>query len=91
MVYKELQKKTYPSFRPKIFTPPNQHIQTSNIQQGVTYAQITKPKSFAPPPQTGDELCNNPSPTPLPPLQHSQQSNDIQELKTMIKGLLEQM
>jgi hypothetical protein len=48
MIYKELQKKTYPSLRPKMFTPVNQHIQTSNIQQGVTYAQITKPKSFAP-------------------------------------------
>jgi hypothetical protein len=62
----------------------------SNIKQGVTYAQITKPKYFALP-QTGDDSCINPSPTLLPPLQHSQQSNDIQELKTMIKKLPEQM
>jgi hypothetical protein len=30
-----------------------QHIQTSNIQQGVTYAQMTKPKSFASPLKLG--------------------------------------
>jgi hypothetical protein len=48
-------------------------------------------KSPPPRPQTGDESCISPSPTLLPPLQHSQQSNDIQELKAMIKGFLEQM
>jgi hypothetical protein len=42
MVYKDLEKKIYPLFRPKIYIPPAQLQQTVNTQPGIMYAQATK-------------------------------------------------
>jgi hypothetical protein len=42
MVYKNLQKKAYPPFHPKIYTPPAWLQQTVNTQPGVTHALVTK-------------------------------------------------
>jgi hypothetical protein len=47
MVYKNLQKKTYPPLSLKQYTPPAQIKQTLHTQPGVTYAQITKQNSYA--------------------------------------------
>jgi hypothetical protein len=47
MVYKDLQKKTYPPLRSKIYTPPTQIKQTLRTQPGVSYAQVTKYRARA--------------------------------------------
>jgi hypothetical protein len=47
-VYKDLQKKTYPPLRLKIYTPLAQIKQTLHTQPGVTYAHITKQNSYSP-------------------------------------------
>jgi hypothetical protein len=82
MAYKNLQKKTYPSLRPKIYTPPAQLQQTVNTQPGVTstYAQATE--TSCTPTQIDDVQYIN---------QLHQQNSDIHELKNMTEGLFEQI
>jgi hypothetical protein len=70
-VYKDLQQKTFPPLRPKIYTPPPHLKQTLHTQSGVTYAQVTKHNSSAPPPYTDDEPHTNIS---LPHHYHHQAS-----------------
>jgi hypothetical protein len=81
MVYKDLQKKTYPPLRLKQYNPPAQIKQTLYTQTGVTYAQITKQNSYAATNIEQDQHINQPF----------QQTNDIQDLKNMMKTLFEQM
>jgi hypothetical protein len=78
MVYKDLQKKTYPPLHPKIYTPP---AQTINMQPGVTYAQATKQNSYTPTQIDDLQYINQPH----------QQNSDIHELKNMMKGIFEQI
>jgi hypothetical protein len=47
-VYKDLQKKTYPTLCVKQYTLPAQIKPTIYTQPGVTYAQITKQNSYDP-------------------------------------------
>jgi hypothetical protein len=47
-VYQDLQQKTFPPLRPKIYTPPPHLKQTLHTHSGVTYSQITKHNSSAP-------------------------------------------
>jgi hypothetical protein len=81
MVYKDLQKKTYPPLSPKIYTPPAELQQTVNTQPGVTYAQVTKQNSYTLTQIENVQYMNQPH----------QQNSDIHELKNMMKGLFEQM
>jgi hypothetical protein len=80
-VYKDLQRKTYPSLHPKQYTPPALIQQTLHTQPGVSYAQITS-KNLPPTP--------NPAPTP-PANIPLQQFNGISDLKTLMTKLFEQM
>jgi hypothetical protein len=68
-VYKDLQKKTYPPLRPKIYTPAAQLQQTVNTQPGVSYAQATK-TSYTPIHIDDVKYINQPH----------QQNSDIHEL-----------
>jgi hypothetical protein len=70
MVYKDLQKKTYPPLRSKIYTPPTQIKQTLCTQPEVSYAQVTKQEFHAPTNITQE-----------PHTKQSQQTSDMQELK----------
>jgi hypothetical protein len=80
-VYKDLQKKTYPLLRIIQYTPSALIQQTIHTQPGVSHTQIT-PKN----PST------TPTPAPVPPAnQPQQQSNDISELKALLKNLFNQM
>jgi hypothetical protein len=72
---------TYPPLHLKIYTPPPQIKQTSYIQPGVTYAQITKQNSYTPTNIEQEPHIN----------QSHQQTSDIQELKIVMKSLFEQM
>jgi hypothetical protein len=81
MVYKDLQKKTYPPLHLKQYTSPAQIKQTLHTQPGVTYAQITKQNSYAATNIEQDQHIN----------QSHQQTSDIQDLKNMMKSLFEQM
>jgi hypothetical protein len=56
MVYKDLQKKTYPPLRVKQYTPPTLIQQSIHIQPGVSYAQITS-----------QNPSTTPTPAPVPP------------------------
>jgi hypothetical protein len=47
MVYKDLQKKTFPPLGPKIYIPPPNLKQTSHTQPGATYAQIANSNSYS--------------------------------------------
>jgi hypothetical protein len=76
MVYKDLQKKTFPPLRPKIYNPPPNLKQTSHTQLGVTYAQIAEALLKQPSQHQQPYQCNN---------------SAIQELKDMMKGLFEQL
>jgi hypothetical protein len=69
----ELQKITY--------TPPTQVRQTLYSQLGVTYDQIIKHNSYAPPNIEQEPHIN----------QSHHQISDIQELKHMMKSLFEEM
>jgi hypothetical protein len=90
MVYKD-QQKTFPPLRPKIYVPPPHLKQTLHTQSGVTYSQITKHNSSAPS-HIDDELHINTSlPHHYPQQPSPQQSNGIHELKTMMKGLFDQL
>jgi hypothetical protein len=80
-VYKYLQKGTYPPLRSKIYTPPAQFKQNLYTLLGVTYAQVTKQKSYAPTNIEHESHIN----------QSHQQTCDMQELKKMMKSLFEQM
>jgi hypothetical protein len=80
-VYKDLQRKTYPSLRPKQYTPPALIQQTSHTQPGVSYAEIIS-KNLPP----------TPTPAPTPPTNLPlQQFNAISHLKTLMTSLFEQM
>jgi hypothetical protein len=90
MVYKELQQKTFPSLRPKIYTPPTLVKQTLPIQPNLTYAQITKGIPPSHPPPTVDHSPTN----PLQSFPSSHQPPIIQqntELKHMMKSLFDQL
>jgi hypothetical protein len=80
-VYKDLQRKTYSPLRLKQYTPPALIQLTLHTQPGVSYAQITS-----------KTLPLTPTPSPAPPAnQPQQQSNDISDLKALMKSLFEQM
>jgi hypothetical protein len=81
MVYKDLQKKTYSPLRLKQYIPTAQSKQTLHTQPSVTCAQITKQNSYA---ATNIEQDQH-------KIQPYQQTNDIQDLKNMMKSLFEQM
>jgi hypothetical protein len=80
-VYKELQQKTFPSLRPKQYTPPAPIHRTLQTQPGVTYAQITK--NLPPATFPTDQAHLPPQPTPQP--------KDMQDLKDMFTRLSERM
>jgi hypothetical protein len=76
-VYKDLQRKTYPSFRLKQYTPPALIHQILHNQPGVSYAQITS-----------KDLPPSPSPAPAPPANLPlQQFNDISDLKNLFEQM----
>jgi hypothetical protein len=80
-IYKDLQKKTQPPLRSKIYTPPVQIKQTLRTQPRVSYAQVTKQEFHAP---TNIEQ--------EPHIKQSyQHTSDMHELKNMMKSLSEQM
>jgi hypothetical protein len=70
-VYKDLQKKIYPPFSLKQYTPSVQINQTLYTLPGVTYAQITKQNSYAPTNIEQEPHIH----------QFHRQTSDIQELK----------
>jgi hypothetical protein len=77
-----------PPLRPKTYfpplksnTPPAQNKPTLHTQPGVTYGQITKQHPHTPTNMEHEPYINQPH----------QQTSDIQELKTMLKSLFEQM
>lgn len=81
-VYRELQEKSFPSLRQKQNTPNLQTSQSAHVRPNVSYAQAAREKSQQ------AQFLNN--------VQQShttgtQQSNDMLELKQMMKGLMEQM
>jgi hypothetical protein len=78
---KELQQKTYPSLRPKLYLPPAPLQRTLHTSPGITYAQIAKQNTPATSPSTQDPQ----PPQPLP------QTSDMQDLKDMLKQLFQQM
>jgi hypothetical protein len=80
MVYKDLQKKTYPYLHLKQYTPPSQVKHALHTQPGVTYAPITK-HSYAAINIEQDQHIYQPL----------QQTSDIQDFKNMMKSLFEQM
>jgi hypothetical protein len=65
----------------KQFTPPAQIKQPFHTQPGVTYAQMTKQNSYADTNIEQDQHIN----------QSHKQTNDMQDLKNMMKSLFEQM
>jgi hypothetical protein len=75
MVYKDLQKKTYPPLRLKQYTPAAQTKHTLHTQPGVTYVQITKQNSYAATNIEQNQHINQPL----------QQTSDIQDLKIMME------
>jgi hypothetical protein len=81
MFYKDLQKKTYPHFRLKIYTPLAQLKQTVYTQSGVTYAHVTKQNSYNP---TQIENVQKHKPTPPARQRHTRTKN-------MMKDFFEQM
>jgi hypothetical protein len=81
MVYKDLQKKTYPPLRLKQNNLSAQLKQTLYTQPGVTYAQITKQNFYAPT-NIEQELHIN---------QPHQQTSNIPDLKNTMKSLFEQV
>lgn len=89
-IYKELQQKTYPSLRPKPYTPPPLIKQTLPTHSGISYAQITK-QNISPPIATDkDSYLNHPLPPtqPTPPTSHL---NDFLEMKSLMTGLFDQL
>jgi hypothetical protein len=81
MVYKDLQKKTYPPLRLKQYIPPAHIKQTLHTQPGVTYAQIMKQNSYAATNIEQDPHTNQPH----------EQTSDTQDLKNIMKSLFERM
>jgi hypothetical protein len=65
--------------------------QTLHTQSGVTYSQITKHNSSALPHIHNEPPINNSLPHHYPQQPCLQQSNNIHELKTMMKGLFDQL
>lgn len=77
-IHKELQKKLYPKLRAKNTA---NHYTQQFANPGITYAQMNARQQ--------QQLANNPN---LPNATvNPQQSNDISELKTMMKDLITQM
>lgn len=81
-VYKELQKKKYPALREKQIRIPKQLVNTNLIQPGMSYAQMARDNTRQI--QTDNNAVR-------PQLFLPQQNNDMQELKQMMRGLMEQM
>lgn len=79
-IYKELQKKKYPPLRQKPNTTMQRREQTD--QPGTSYAQICKG-------QQQEFAGNNTQPVNIQ--QYLPATNDMAELKHMMKGLMEQM
>lgn len=85
-VYKELQKISFPSLRKKdnVNDKPNQQeTQSAYVRTGKTYAQAAREKS-----QQAQFLNNVQQPQAS---EMSQPTNDMFELKQMMKGLMEQV
>lgn len=85
-VYKQLQETKYPALRKKVLPSANQQqtatATQNNAGQTITYAQMISKNQQKP------HVIKNPlQPQPQPHLQ----SNDLQELKNMVKELMEQM
>lgn len=78
-VYKELQQKKYPALRPKQNPAKTRLNSGLNTQPGLSYAQITKNDQ----PQ---EIAHDTQPTAS-----TMATNDIVELKNMVKSLMEQI
>jgi hypothetical protein len=93
MIYKDLQKKTFPPLRPKIYTPPILLKQSLPDQSSLSYAQITKGNLPSHPTHTDEQSPIN-FPQPYPPPQQSptsQQNSEITALKSMMKALFDQL
>jgi hypothetical protein len=91
IVHKELQRKKFPAIRPRIVTSlvPEVSLTPSNtVQQGLSYAQATMGRTIPPSPQATAPISYEP---PLTQIQQTEQSNDLFELKQMMKKLMEQM
>lgn len=81
-IYQELQKKKFPPLRNKS-SQPNHATPFRQTQPGISYAQMAREKSQQ------VQFANNVTQPQLPMM--PQQSNDMFELKQMMKGLMEQM
>lgn len=83
-VYKDLRNKTYQPLRQKHYTPPAPLQQTLHTSPGVTYAQVAK-----------HSISNPVSPAqnvpPAPTFTSHHPSNEIQDLKNMMKTLFDQL
>ena len=67
-IYKELQQKTYPSLRPKSYSPPTIPKRTTPTLPNISYAQATKQNLPSPTPVGNDShLLSCPSPSYPPP------------------------
>jgi hypothetical protein len=90
IVHKELQRKKFPAIRPKVTSTlaPEFPIQPSNpVQKGLSYAQATIGRKMSPPQATAP-ITHEP---PQTQIKQTEQSNDLFELKQMMKTLMEQM
>lgn len=87
-VYKQLQEKKFPALRKKQMELTNEpkRYETYKVQPGISYAQIAREQSQQ------VQFENNRLQPMVQSLPHlPQQSNDMLELKSMMKGLMEQM
>lgn len=84
-VYKQLQDKKFPALRKKQFVQPKSSEDNTfnfqKVQPGISYAQMAREQSQ----QIQLENLSQHQPNSL------KQSNDMLELKSMMKGLMEQM
>ena len=78
-VFKKLQQKKHPSLRPKTYTTPTQIPQYQQVQPAITYSQILR------------NSTNNATTTQTLATNSQHESNDIHELKQMMKNLFMQM
>lgn len=92
-IYKELQKTKYPALRkkslsrdyhPTIQTTPSRQP-ARPVRSGTTYAQAMKSSGTQPTQSTGHSILQSSN------KQIPHRANDIDELKNMMKGLIEQM
>jgi hypothetical protein len=73
-----LQQKTFPSLRPKQYTPPAPIQRTLQTQPGVTYAQISK---NLPPATCPTDKAPHPPKTTPKTQQHQEQKNNLKTIK----------